>query len=39
MSNDLAPFWEKTYQDEDTVTFSNQPNGTVREFEHLIGMQ
>ncbi len=39
MTNDLAPFWEKTYQEEDTVTFSNQPNGTVREFEHLIGMQ
>ncbi len=37
MSKDLVPFWENAYQQEDTITFSNKPNGTVTEFEHLIG--
>ena len=39
MSKDLVPFWEKAYQEYDTVTFSIEPNTTVTEFEHLIGTQ
>ncbi|MCM1386189.1 MAG: methyltransferase domain-containing protein [Bacillus sp. (in: Bacteria)] len=36
MSNDLVPFWEKAYQEYDTITFSNKPNPTITEFEHFI---
>lgn len=32
---ELVPFWEETYQNMDTITFSEQPNGTIKEFEHL----
>lgn len=39
MDKNLVPFWEKAYQEEDTVTFSNEPNKTIIEFEHLIGTQ
>lgn len=39
MSKDLVPFWEKAYQEYDTVTFSLEPNKTVTEFEHLISSQ
>ena len=35
MSDNLVPFWEKTYQEYDTITFSNQPNSTITEFEHF----
>ena len=37
MSDNLVPFWEKSYQEYDTITFSNKPNSTIVEFEHLIG--
>lgn len=36
MNKDLVPFWEKAYQEYDTVAFSIEPNTTVTEFEHLI---
>lgn len=37
MNDNLVPFWEKSYQEYDTITFSNKPNPTIAEFEHLIG--
>lgn len=37
MSDHLIPFWEKTYQEYDAITFSNKPNSTIAEFEYLIG--
>ena len=39
MSKDLSPFWEKSYQEYDTITFSNEPNATITEFEYLINNQ
>ena len=36
MSKDLVPFWEKSYQEYDTIAFSNEPNTTITEFEHLL---
>lgn len=36
MDKNLVPFWEKAYQEEDTITFSNEPNRTIIEFEYLI---
>lgn len=36
MSEKPIPFWEECYQDDSVVTFSVQPNTTVREFEHLL---
>lgn len=36
MNNNLIPFWEKAYQEKDTVTFSATPNATLKEFEHLL---
>lgn len=36
MSKDLVPFWEKSYQEYDTITFSVEPNTTVIEFEYLM---
>lgn len=39
MNKNLVPFWEKAYQDYDTITFSNEPNVTITEFEHLINTQ
>lgn len=36
MSKNFVPFWEKAYQEYDTVTFSVEPNTTVIEFEHLM---
>lgn len=36
MRKDLVPFWEKPYQEYDTIAFSNEPNKTLTEFEHLI---
>lgn len=37
MSDNLVPFWEKSYQENDTITFSDKPNSTIVEFEYLIG--
>lgn len=39
MDKDLVPFWEKSYQEDDTIAFSDQPNITITEFEHLLHMQ
>ena len=39
MSKDLVPFWEKSYQEYNTIAFSNKPNTTITEFEHLINNQ
>lgn len=36
MSDNFVPFWEKPYQEYDTITFSNKSNSTITEFEHLI---
>ena len=29
MCKDLVPFWEKAYQEYDTIAFSDEPNVTV----------
>ncbi len=39
MNKSQIPFWEITYQNDSVVTFSIQPNQTVREFEHLLSKQ
>lgn len=39
MNEGLVPFWEKAYQEYDTTAFSNNPNSTITEFEHLINNQ
>ena len=39
MDKELIPFWEKTYQDKDIITFSIRPNPTVKEFEYLLNKQ
>lgn len=39
MSKEQIPFWEESYLDESVVTFSIQPNATVKEFEHLLDKQ
>lgn len=39
MNNDIVPFWEEVYQDNDAVAFSVEPNATVKEFEHLLHKQ
>ncbi|MDE7130404.1 MAG: methyltransferase domain-containing protein [Lachnospiraceae bacterium] len=39
MSKDLVPFWEKAYQEYDTIAFSTEPNVTITEFEHLLNDQ
>ena len=39
MDKNLTPFWEEAYQDENAVAFSMEPNGTIREFEYLLGKQ
>ncbi|MBD5485769.1 MAG: class I SAM-dependent methyltransferase, partial [Lachnospiraceae bacterium] len=36
MRKDLVPFWEKSYREYDTIAFSNEPNVTITEFEHLL---
>lgn len=36
MAENEVPFWEEAYQDLDNITFSNEPNGTVKEFENLL---
>lgn len=35
VGEELVPFWEETYQNMDTITFSQEPNATIKEFEHL----
>ena len=39
MSNELIPFWEEAYQDEDAIAFSVNSNATIKEFEHLFDKQ
>ena len=39
MNKVLVPFWEKAYQEYDTIAFSSEPNLTLTEFEHLISNQ
>lgn len=36
MDHGLTPFWEETYQNDDILTFSAEPNKTVKEFEPLL---
>mgnify|MGYP003293309027 CR=1 FL=1 len=31
----LVPFWEETYQNMDVITFSEEPNATIKEMEKL----
>lgn len=39
MAKELIPFWEVAYQNENVAAFSTEPNGTIKEFEHLFGRQ
>ena len=39
MDKKVVPFWEEAYQKEDAVTFSMEPNATIKEFEHLLNKQ
>jgi len=39
MSNELVPFWEDVYKNEDVIAFSVNPNATIKEFEHLFEKQ
>ena len=39
MDKKVVPFWEEAYQNEDAVTFSMEPNATIKEFEHLLNKQ
>lgn len=39
MDKTIIPFWEETYQKDDVMTFSVEPNKTIKEFEHLIQRQ
>lgn len=39
MNEELVPFWEKAYQNEDIDAFSSEPNATIKEFEHLLSKQ
>lgn len=36
MANPQIPFWEETYQKDDVMTFSVEPNKTIKDFEHLL---
>ncbi len=36
MAETETPFWEEAYKNMDNITFSNQPNGTVKEFEKIV---
>lgn len=36
MNKNLVPFWEETYQKDDTIAFSSEPNVTIKEFEHFL---
>lgn len=35
MDKNLVPFWEEAYRNENETAFSTEPNGTLKEFEHL----
>ena len=39
MEEKKIPFWEEAYQNLEDVTFSSEPNATLREFEHLLHRQ
>lgn len=39
MDKEFVPFWENAYKDENIVTFSSEPNVTIKEFEHLLSQQ
>lgn len=39
MSRNSIPFWEEAYQNENITAFSEKPNATLREFEHLLNKQ
>ena len=39
MNKKQKPFWEETYQNKDVITFSVQPNPTVKEFEYLMSKE
>lgn len=39
MHKKLIPFWEETYQKENVMTFSIEPNKTIKDFEYLITKQ
>lgn len=36
MAEKEAPFWEEAYRNLDNITFSDEPNGTIKEFENLL---
>lgn len=36
MDKNLVPFWEEAYRNETVAVFSEEPNATVKEFEHLL---
>lgn len=36
MDKNLVPFWEEAYRNETVAAFSEEPNATVKEFEHLL---
>lgn len=39
MDKTLIPFWEESYQKDDSITFSARPNATIKEFEYLLNKQ
>lgn len=39
MDETIIPFWEETYLKDDIMTFSIEPNRTIKEFEHLFKKQ
>lgn len=39
MDKIIIPFWEETYLKDDVMTFSVEPNRTIKEFEHLLKRQ
>lgn len=39
MDKTAIPFWEETYLKDDVMTFSAEPNRTVKEYEHLLKKQ
>ncbi len=39
MNERQIPFWEETYQKDNVMTFSIEPNRTIREFEYLLDRQ
>ena len=39
MNERMIPFWEETYQNDNVMTFSIEPNRTIREFEYLLDRQ